>query len=262
MANFDTLPAEHRRSPFARTEAEARADAPKTSATPNSHGQTLRPAIVVADELRELSGHEEELIEGRRFAHNSAALCNELLARCLVPVGAELDAARARVAGLCIAERDLALVALRRISLGDAVGTHVDCPGCAELNEVDFDLSLLPTSLPAIPERVSGRLADGRRAVLRLPSAGDQAELLAADVEGLARRRSWLLARVLLELGDDRAPFDEATIHGLPTGVRRQLEQLLEAALPDFELGMEVHCHACGLGFIAPFEIDGFFLPN
>ncbi|HVH97737.1 MAG TPA: hypothetical protein VM869_03465, partial [Enhygromyxa sp.] len=211
-------------------------------------------------ELRELTGHEEELFEDRRLASNSAALCNELLARCLVAPGREPGQARARIASLTVAERDLALVALRRLSLGDRVETHVDCPGCAEVNEVEFDLGLLPTTLPGIPERISGTLGDGTDVVLRLPTAGDQAELLAAGIDGAARRRSWLLARVLLEYADAVAPFDVDAVHELATARRRELEALLDAALPDFELGMEVCCPACAREFTAPFSIDSFFL--
>ena len=249
----------HRRNPFAREPSTA-SPSPAAVLGEATKVPVLRPAITLGEQLRELSGHEEELFEDRRLAGNSAALCNELLARCLVAPGRDPGPARARIASLTIAERDLALVALRRLSLGDRVETHVDCPACAEVNEVEFDLGLLPTTLPAIPERISGTLGDGTDAVLRLPTAGDQAELLAAGLDGAARRRSWLLARVLLEYGDAVAPFAADAVHELATARRRELEALLDAALPDFELGMEVCCPACGQSFTAPFGIDSFFL--
>ncbi|NVB37041.1 hypothetical protein G6O69_04310 [Pseudenhygromyxa sp. WMMC2535] len=222
--------------------------------------QALRPAQRLDARLRAITGYEEELLEGRRFADNSAALCNELIARCLVPPGAEPGRARELVAGLSVAERDLALVALRRLSFGDRVETLVDCPRCGETSEIDFDLGELSLALADLPERLELRLADGRQASLRLPSAGDQAELIAARLDSPARRRSWLLARALVRLGDDEAPFDVEVIHALPSALRRQLEQALDEALPDFDLGVDVCCSACGHEFAAPFEIDGFFL--
>ena len=228
----------------------------------------LRPAELLADELRELSGFEEELFEDRQLAGNTAALCNEVLARCLLAAGRhedpparrQLGAARRRVAALTVAERDLALLALRRRSLGDRVETLVDCPSCGETNEVDFDLGQLASGLGAIAGRVELTLADGRGAALRPATAGDQAELLALDLDSVARRRSALLARTLLRLGEHEGPFEPDEVHALPTALRRQLEAALAAALPDFELGMDVSCHACGHGFATPFEVHSFFL--
>ena len=55
-----------------------------------------RPSLA----LRPMTGYEEELVEERRDEANTAVLCNELLARCLVPPGADATAARARVRAL------------------------------------------------------------------------------------------------------------------------------------------------------------------
>jgi hypothetical protein len=236
-------------------------EAPRTITTAApARDDSRRAAVILAAELRELSGYEEELIGDRRFAGNTAALCNELLARCLVAPGVDPGPSRERIAALSVAERDLALVALRRMSLGDRVEMLIDCPECGETNEVEFDLGSLPLTLAPVAERIMVELADGRTATLRLPTAGDQAELLAAEIDNAARRRSWVLARTLQRIGGQEGPFDEQAIHSLASATRRQLEQALDEALPELELGVDVRCHACAFDFSTPFEIDSFFL--
>lgn len=237
---------------------------PMPSREPES--RITRPARVLADELRAMTGHEEQLIEELLAPldgePDTAAVCNELLARCLGAPGADPRPARARIAALSVAERDLALIALRRRSFGDRVDMVVECPACAATNEVDFDLGQLELELAPIAERIGVALEGIGEAVLRVPTAGDQAELMASGITILARRRSWMLARVLVELGERRAPFSLDDVHGLSSRARRELEDALTAALPRLELGMDVRCHACTHEFAAPFEIESFFLPS
>lgn len=259
-----------RSNPFARERGSGSIEVstPMPSREPESHAEphSTRPARVLADELRAMTGHEEQLIEELLAPldgePDTTAVCNELLARCLVAPAADPRPARARIAALTVAERDLALIALRRRSFGDRVDMVVECPACAATNEVDFDLGQLALELEPIAERICVSLDGIGEAVLRVPTAGDQAELMASDITTLARRRSWMLARVLVELGERGAPFSLDDVHGLPSRARRELEDALTAALPRLELGMDVRCHACTHEFAAPFEIESFFLPS
>jgi hypothetical protein len=207
--------------------------------------------------LRPISGFEEELIAARADQRNTAALCNEVLARCLVPPGADPARASAEIDALSVAERDQALVALRRRSFGDRVQCEVTCPACQAVNEVDFDLAALP--VPGAPERRSVQVErDGLRAAARLPTAADQAALIGGGGTA-AERRTALLARVLERLGDEHGPFDADAVRGLPSAVRLAIEEALEAEMPDLDLAMEVSCAACGAGFSAPLELVDFF---
>lgn len=222
----------------------------------------MRAAVVLGGELRAMTGYEEELVESQRSARNTAALCNELIARCLVGPGESPRAARERVAGLTTAERDLALVALRRKTYGDLVEMVADCPSCHEACAISFELSRLPLTLAAIPTGVEVELDDGRLARARLPTVADQDELLELGIESQARRRTWLLARTLTRLGEREGPFEEAELHALSSAARQRLIAALERALPSFDLSMEVSCQACHAQFVSPFQIDGFFLPS
>jgi len=208
-----------------------------------------------------MTGYEEEIVEARKGAANTAALCNELIARCLVPVGADTSAARARVRAMLVAERDAALVTLRRISLGDEVGSRVRCPACAEVNDVGFRLSDLPISLAEAPDRIE-LVIDGIEITLRLLTAGDQEDLIDAGIEGESMRRTFLLGRSLVRFGEREGDFDLAFARGLSIGVRKTLEDALEKVTPDLDLSMGVQCRACGHAWSAPFDVGSFFLPR
>lgn len=228
----------------------------RRSALPAASG--ARPSL----ELRPMTGYEEELVEARRGDANTASLCNELLARCLVPPGADATAARARVRGLLVAERDAALVTLRRISLGDKVEARLACPACGHGHDVDFRLSELPVSVPEAPEPLQVSLDGGGQATLRMPTAGDQEDLLDAGLEGESQRRTFLLARTLVHCGGKEGPFDFPFARALPLSVRHALEAALEQAIPDLDLSMGMQCQGCGHAWSAPFDVPSFFLPR
>jgi hypothetical protein len=212
--------------------------------------------------LREMSGFEEEYVEREAAGENTARLVNGVLARCLVAPGADGTAALDRVHALTVADRDAALVRLRRLSLGDAIDTEVDCPSCGAVNAASFNLALLPLEVARPVAQFAVALPDGRQALLRQFSAGDQEAMFDAGLEGAAARLSWLIGRLLLRLGATEGPFDIATAQALPVAARAASESALASELPDLDLSMGLTCHACGHGFSAPFDVAGFFLPR
>ncbi len=225
-----------------------------TAATPSSN---LSSASVPT--LRPMTGFEEEYLEAAVGQANTARLCNGLLARCAVAPGEDAAEALVAVRALGVAQRDRALVELRRRSLGDQVATEVDCPSCGETNEVDFDLSALPLEIQAVAEPLEVTLGAERRGTLRLPTAGDQEALLDAPKGSPAEGRSRLLARLLLSLGSEKGPFSEQRVHALPTADRRALEAAVDEATPDLSLDMAVRCCECGCEFTSPFDVAVFF---
>lgn len=212
--------------------------------------------------LRPLTGYEEELLEDGERATNSAALCNEILSRCLSPVGERNEAAASMVGALLVAERDTAIVDLRRLTFGDRMEMDVRCPDCESKNHVAFDLKQVSLEAADVAEAVEVTLSDGRVAHLRLPTARDQADLLEASLHGHAERRTWLLERALHKLGDREGPLGFETVHALDSGTRRELERELDRAIPDLDLRVGVTCDACSREFAAPFDIASFFLPS
>jgi len=210
--------------------------------------------------LRAMTGFEEEAVERWASEPNTARLCNELLARCLVPPGDDHADALSRVRDASIAERDVALVQLRRMSLGDRVEAEVTCSACGRANTIDFALSSLPLPEGTAPTELSLEAPDGSQVSARLPTAGDQEALLDENLETAAERRTWLIARLMTRHGDRRGPFDAAEVHALHTGVRRAIETAIDDASPAVDLSMQVTCDACGHEMVEPFDVAGFFL--
>jgi phage FluMu protein gp41 len=207
-----------------------------------------------------MTGYEEELVETR--STNTAALCNELLVRCLSPVGERSEEANSRVETLLVAERDAAIVDLRRLTFGDRVETDVECPGCGAASHVSFDLTQVTLEAADVAEGLEVTLSDGRLAELRLPTARDQVDLLAAALSGAAERRSWLLERAIQRLGDTEGPLGFEKVHALDSRTRLELERELEQEIPDLDLRVGATCEACGREFAAPFDVASFFLPS
>jgi hypothetical protein len=210
--------------------------------------------------LRALTGYEEAYIEAHLAAANTARLVNDVIARCLGAPEADTAEALDRVRGLLIADRDAALVRLRRLSLGDEIRTAVDCPDCATTSEVSFELAQLSTDFNRPLAEIEAKLPDGRSARLRLPTAGDQEALFDAALETASERRSWLISRLLISLGDEVGPFDDRFAHGLPVAIRGAIEESINRASPDLDLSMSVDCRNCEAQFAVPFDVASFFL--
>ncbi|MBS1693070.1 MAG: hypothetical protein JST91_12695 [Actinobacteria bacterium] len=212
--------------------------------------------------LRPLSGYEEEYVEECKYAANTAKLCNGVLARCLVAPGADSAEALARVHDLPVAERDRALIELRRLSFGDDVRTLAECPHCDVQQEVAFTLAALPLDFDTPPTRIERMLSTGVSVVLRLPTARCQEELLDEPDATAAQRRTALLTKVIEQLGGQMGPFDGEHIRGLESKVRMEIEKCIEETLPELNLTMEVTCVQCARPFAAPFDVTSFFLPS
>lgn len=239
-----------------------RVDSPLRAPERDAAGTAAEPASPARLDLRPLTGWEEEYVERHQAEPNTARLCNEILARCLAAPGADATRARERVRDLLVAERDRELVALRRLSLGPDVSARVSCPSCGETAETDFSLDVLPLDFESPPRRLSVELPEVGEVVLRLPTAGDQEDLLEVGVEGEAERRSWLLARCLERYGDRGDGLDLEFTRGLPVAVRAALEAAIEDALPDLDLEMTVECPHCGAPIAAPFDVPAFFFSS
>lgn len=240
-----------------------RVDSPLRSSVPEA-AEPDRPAAPQPARLplRGLTGWEEEYVERHQAAPNTARLCNEVLARCLVPPGEDAAGARETVRGLLVAERDRELVALRRLSLGPDVTAQVTCPACGETSEAEFSLDALPLDFEPPPRQLTVELPEVGEVVLRLPTAGDQEDLLDAELEGEAEQRSWLLARCLERYGGRSEGFDLDFVRGLPVATRTALQAAIEERLPELDLQMAVECSHCGAPILAPFDVAVFFFSS
>jgi hypothetical protein len=228
---------------------EAAEPAAQAAASPPS---SARPA------LRPLTGWEEEFLEQHQFDANTARLCNEVVARCMTRPGGDHASERAQVRNMLVAERDRAVIELRLISLGPGVTAQADCTQCGQAAELSFSLDALAVDLPAVPRVVPAQIPGAPGARLRLPTAGDQEDLLDAEVDGESARLSWILGRCII-LPDASDGTGTEFARDLPVAVRRQLQETLTRAVPELDLEMSVTCPHCGAGMTVPFDVQTFF---
>lgn len=186
-------------------------------------------------QLRELNGAIEWQVAGRLALGGAWPDCvTDLLGAAVGRLG---DSApdRARIASLCVADRQWLLLHLLREWQGDTLWLTSACPRCG----ARFDLGVQRSAIPVRPAgegypfaRV--RLA-GREWRLRVPDGADQSAV-AALPEAEARQR--LARRCLL---DDDAParFDDAALQAIGDA--------LEAVAPELATVMQVSCPHCGL---------------
>ncbi len=213
--------------------------------------ESLLPASLDG-RLRPLCGRDEELLAARRGG-NAAALCNELLARCLVPIGRDPRAVRDEVAALLVHDRDLALVALRRLTHGDPLAVELACTGCEARHEVTIDLDRLVR--PPDPPRELAIEVGGRCIEARLPTAGDQAIVGEQAGDDPATRRARLVALTLRSIDRRRGPFELGDVVALEPDLREAIEAAVENAMPDIDLALTTVCPACEAAIEAPVQL-------
>lgn len=207
--------------------------------------------------LRPLCGLEEELVAADRHG-NAAALGNELLARCLTAPGRDASSARREIGGLLVPERDLALVDLRRRTLGRTLELVLTCPSCSAPHDVELDLDRLTAPPPAPPEVTVAH--EGRQARVRLPTAADQARVVAAAAGDVAAGRDELLALTLVELDGQPGPFTRADAAALEPGLRAAIDAAIEDTLPDVDLALTAPCPSCGGAIDEPVNLGALVL--
>jgi hypothetical protein len=168
---------------------------------------------------------------------------------------------------LALGDRDLLLLRLRQLDLGDAIHQVARCPHCASKVDVDFLISELP--LRPAPEPG----ADGLHAVhigqhtlyLRTPTGADQEAVETLALHNPAAANTRLFSRLVQRIegpgGHEGAP-DEAATRAWPMARRQALAQWLQSQLPGPDLYLDLACPHCQSDMSYVFDLHGFFLPR
>lgn len=212
-------------------------------------------------ELAVLTGREEELLTQARHPR-PAELVTEVLSRCVRRLGTISPVPPAVARDLLVADRQYLLLQLRRATFGDRVRADLFCPwpDCGQRVSLDFSLADVPVEPPAEPGPVhTATLTDGRELVFRLPTGADQEELTERLAENASAALTALLARCVLRLGPVEHPGPDA-LAALPVTVRAEIEECLRAVAPSVAQTMDAQCTECGRAFVAPFDVQRFFL--
>jgi hypothetical protein len=99
--------------------------------------QTLK-GVVTDAEVKELTGEDEEFIS--KTAMSPGKMLSAILQRGVVSVGGQ-KSDKDMLDMLLSGDRDMLLLAIRKVTFGDSVPLHVRCPSCGEDLEVILSLT-------------------------------------------------------------------------------------------------------------------------
>ena len=151
----------------------------------------------------------------------------------------------ARLSALPVAARDLALLRLRELTFGPALGVFSACPACGERLEFTLDAAELAASLEAAATAGPAEwVEDGRHYQLRPATTDDLLATLGVPDPDAAGEL--LLARCL------HCPDD------LPAGYPASAVKRFEELHADAEIRCSVDCPACGARHLHDLDIARF----
>ena len=207
-------------------------------------GHWLRQA-----ELRPLTGQEEDWLI-RHPAAPAAVAVTRLLSTCLLSLERRPVTA-AIAAQLLVGDRDVLMLELRRLTLGEDFSALVTCGSCGDQMDVNFKAADVPVECPltatgphTLPLTTPGRQRTIR---FRLPTGADQEAVLGVPA---GQAGEALLQRCLLD--DGRLSLNAAE--------RELLADAIERNAPKIDLELDLTCPSCGVQFVLPFDTTTFFL--
>jgi len=212
--------------------------------------------------LREMTGADEEFVNRSDIKTNGTKVATALLSRCVLSVG---TLTRKSVGNpkdwenifkeMYTGDRDIMLLELRRISIGDTIEVTHTCPNpeCKaklkteveidELNILEFDgMREIPFELPRGYKDRKGVLH--KTGIMRRPNGLDGELLTPLAKNNIAKAETTLLTRICKF--DDGAYIDESVMASLSVRDRNYLQALLNDHQFGIDMTVDVMCDHCG----------------
>lgn len=215
--------------------------------------------------LREMTGADEEYVNRSDIKSNGAKVSTALLARCVTSIG---TLTRKSVGGpkewediikhLYVGDRDVMLLELRRLSIGEEIEVTHTCPNpdCkAKLNTVanideleitEFNgINEIPFELPKGFVDKKGNLH--KTGVMRRPNGLDGELLTPIAKNNMAKAETALLTRLCKF--DDGVYVDDSVMANLSVKDRNYLQKQLNDNFFGVNMSVDVMCDRCGESF-------------
>lgn len=212
--------------------------------------------------LREMTGADEEFINRSDIKSNGAKICTALLSRCVQSIGTLTKKSVGSpkewekiFKEMYTGDRDVMLLELRRISIGETIEVTHSCPNpeCKaklkteisidELNITDFDgMREIPFELPKGYKDKKGVLH--RTGIMRRPNGLDSELLTPLAKNNIAKAETTLLTRICRF--DDGAYVDESVMSSLSIKDRNYLQSVLNDHQFGVDMTVDVMCDHCG----------------
>ncbi|HEY2669690.1 MAG TPA: hypothetical protein VGJ07_04865, partial [Rugosimonospora sp.] len=250
-------------------------------------------------ELAALTGREEELL-AQAGRPQTATLVTEVLSRCVRRLGGISPVPAEVIRHLLVADRHYLLLQLRRATFGDAVRADLVCPWpeCGQRVSIEFSIADVPVERAQAPApsytmtlsaaalgrdeapedatAADGSARDGSaqdgsdgsdgsarhgsaEVTFRLPNGADQEALSERLAHNEGEALTALLARCVQRIGACVQP-EARQVAELSSLARAEIEEHMRRVAPRVEQTMEARCAECGRTFVAPFDIQRFFL--
>jgi hypothetical protein len=236
-------------------------------------GRVHRTAV-----LRKMTGRDEAIMADRRNRNSAARMLSELLASCVVRVGAIERPTTQITQALYSADRYFLMLKLREITFGpDMEGTY-SCPTCKESQTVIEDLSALAVTRlgERAPEDIVVELEDGfydrasgetyYTALFRQPTGLDEERVTGVTRENASLGKNALMARCVVSFGDIPKSRLEALGSGifneLTLGDRARVDRALNEDSPGVEMRRHLTCSGCGRTYEATLDLSNFLAPS
>lgn len=205
---------------------------------------TFDGELVTEAQVRELNGEDEEALS--RLATPGKMLV-AILDRAVVKVG-DAKPDRKVLDGLLSGDRDMLMLAIRRLTFGEQVEYTSPCDSCAEVSEFSIDLS------KDIPVRVLEDQSQRTFAVdcragevkVTLPTGITQRELMSANDKTMAEINTMLLTGCVLSI--DGAPsLGASTVKRLGVMDRERITREIGERVPGPRFNeVKKECPKCG----------------
>lgn len=231
-------------------------------------GNFVLPAGVITDlgeilkdiTVRELSGHEEDILAHPKMSPYKKI--NELLSGCLLKLGGVEDRKfiAESVKNMLSGDRTFLLIAIRRVTLGDAYTFADKCPECEAESLYTIDLSQLE---PVNNEDTTKRfhediLPSGKTVKWHYLNGRDEEKQQGQNKDDLTSMG--ILVR--LDLLEGKAP-KIGDVKALGQRDRQFLRNLFQEKEPGLDVNLEMQCSSCEHEFTRELELEpSFFYPS
>jgi hypothetical protein len=215
----------------------------------------------------EMTGYEEDILAGKGEV---IPRINKVISNCAKKIGDIEDRRQIAqaVAHLTASDRMAALIAIRRISLGDYYDVKIRCPNekCGDESRFNLDLGnveLLMMKNPTERKRAD-TLASGKVVEWHIMSARDEEWLTAKQKKKEDLLTLNLLARVdkvddmeVSKLRDDKKTYPKALkiLKRLSIRERNEIRDLFDEVEGSVETKVEFKCPSCGWEWEADMEV-------
>ena len=212
--------------------------------------------------LREMTGADEEFVNRADIKSNGAKVSTALLSRCVLSVGTLTRKSfnspkewENIFKEMYTGDRDVILLELRRISIGDTIEVSHTCPNpeCKaklkteilidELKINEFDgLREIPFELPKGYKDKKGVIH--KQGIMRIPNGLDGELLTPLAKNNIAKAETLLLTRICKF--SDGAYIDDSVMASLSIKDRNYLQSLLNDHQFGIDMTVDIMCDHCG----------------